>query len=293
MPCTYASGMRRLTTYGAVWGITWCVAVAVVLIGSDSAGASFVALLHRAAETTLAKRSALVQFDISLSAPGQGSYPLIETTGREKFSTPAKAAFTVTIHASAGKGTQQVQEVQDGTTLYVKAKGTWYRTTTQEVQGTLGVSDSISDPNPTAILAFVYQEGATVKNLGRTTLDGSAMTEYRATISLANASPGSGKEVTLTPQAINEFEQLSGSTSATVDVWIDSAGAVRQEHLTVPLSAAALDKMMGISDAPQGIDENVTVTFSDFGIPVRATPPASSKPLPTTNGGSSSVGGSI
>jgi hypothetical protein len=84
-------------------------------------------------------------------------------------------------------------------------------------------------------------------------------------------------------------EQLFGSRTLPADIWIDQQGRVRQMKIVVPLSVAALAKL-GLSGAPSGVKESVTIGLSDFGVAVTVAPPPASevKPLPTTSGGSAS-----
>ena len=256
-----------------VVGLTASLAVAV----SNST-----TLLRKAAEATFASHSAYMQFDLSLSAPGQGSYQVLEVRGDQQFSKPQRGDFTVTIASNTGKSAKHLKELLYGTIFYVQVLGKWYSVTAQQALANVGDTGSLSNSgNPAQALAFLYQEGAKIKKLGRVSLDGTSMTKYRSIVNLDRpAEPGAPQGIAMTPAALKNFKKLTGRTSLTTVVWIDGAGVVRQEVVTFPLAPAALAKM-GVQGAPSGVKETMTIDFSKFGTPVTVSPPTTSQPLPT------------
>ena len=282
---SYASGVLRWELCRAICRIGW-LSVVGILVAAVSAGASSDnTLLRNATEATFAAHSAEVEFAMSLSAPGQGSYTALELRGQEQFSAPTKAVFEVSVPTASGKTSRHFQELLDGTTLYMNPLGRWYSETSQQALATEGLSGSLANSsNPTDVLGFLDQQGATVKKLGRALLDGSETTEYRSIVNLNKAAAaGTPNGIAMTPQYLHRFKRLTGKSSLTAEVWIDGAGVVRQERVTYPLSRSGL-AAFGLKGAPSGIKVTMTVAFSNFGTPVVVTPPATSQPLPTTSG---------
>ena len=270
--------MRR-----AVLGVAGVAAFVVVLTASTAAAVSnSTTLLRKAAEATFASHSAYMQFDLSLSAPGQGSYQVLEVSGVQQFTKPQKGDFTVTVASNTGHSSKHLKELLYGTMFYVQVLGKWYSVTAQQALANVGDTGSLSNSgNPAQALAFLYQEGAKIKKLGRVSLDGTSMTKYRSIVSLDRpAAPGAPQGIAMTPAALKNFEKLTGRTTLTTVVWIDGAGVVRQQVVTFPLAASALAKM-GVEGAPSGVKETMTADFSKFGTPVIVSPPATSQPLPT------------
>jgi hypothetical protein len=269
----------------AVRRIGW-LAVVGILIGVVPAGASSNGtLLRKAAEATFAGHSAQLKYVISLSAPGHGSYTVMELTGQEQFSAPTKAAFTVSVPTSSGNGSKRFQALLVGTIFYFDLQGTWYSETSQQALASEGLSGSLSDgSNPANILGVLYQEGARVKRLGRVRLGGTETIEYRSVVNLDKAAvAGAPYGIAMTPQALQKFKQLTGKSSVTADVWVDGAGVLRQLQVTLPLQRSALAGS-GMQGAPSGVKETMSVAFSKFGTPVSVSPPATAKPLQTTSG---------
>lgn len=279
--------MRWTAIRRAARGTGLAAVTAVTLLGAagPAGGSNANAILKKAVESTLAAHSARVAYVLALSAPGQGSRAVMALQGVEQFSTPVEAAFTVSVPTVAGEPPRRLKELLDGTTFYVEVLGTWYSVPLQQALANVGLTGSASGTsNPADALALLYQEGDEVERVGRSAVDGTATTQYRATVDLDRRSVGAPHGIEETPAGLKALEKLSGRTSVAVDVWIDGSGVIRQERIAVPLSRDGLAEM-GVKGAPRGIEETTTVDWSDFGSAVHVTPPASARPLPATTGG--------
>jgi hypothetical protein len=275
------------------WAPCTAFALAALLVGTLAGQAGAVhrpsPIIQKAVRASLGAHSADMTFDIALSAPGQGTYRLSHVRGDETFSGSPEANFTVTIPNAPGSGSMIVREVITGGTLYVNVNGQWYSTSLRHALGGAGITGSLSRSDPAQTLELLQQAGSKVTRIGSATVGGVPSTEYRAVIDLDRATaaePAKG-QAALTPALLHRYEQLFGLSRVPTDVWIDQQGRIREMKIVVPLSVAALAKL-GLSGAPSGITESVTIGLSDFGVPVTATPPPTSEvqPLPLTGPGS-------
>jgi hypothetical protein len=124
-----------------------------------------------------------------------------------------------------------------------------------------------SDPT----LALSYLEGASdsVRDMGTQTVGGVATTHYHAIVSIdrliarmtARAPAGQRAAVR---SSYERLRTMIGSSTYPMDVWLDSAGRVRQLRYAMRMPS------LGASMA-------ITMGLSDFGVPVRVTPPPASR----------------
>lgn len=84
-----------------------------------------------------------------------------------------------------------------------------------------GLSQGLSDGDPTQILGLLKQLGAQVTEVGPGQVDGVATTEYQGVVDLSGGTTGS---TIISPQIAQGF----GLTSIPVDVWVDGQGRARQ-----------------------------------------------------------------
>lgn len=232
----------------------------------------------------MAESSADIELAISIGVPGT-SVTVIRATGSETFASPYEATLTESVLASGGSR-ETVRDLMSGNTYYFEVNGAWYYASAGALQGELGVSGSLQGENPAEALGLLYQEGAKVTDLGRHKLDGAAMTKYRATVNLNKGFKTLPRGLKVSTQYIDRFKELTGSSKLPVNVWVDSAGVVRQESFSLPPSRSGL-KSMGLSGAPKGMSLLMTLKLSNFGVAVTVKPPATAKPLPVASGSSS------
>jgi len=118
----------------------------------------------------------------------------------------------------------------------------------------LGTLLSGSQIQPGDLLSMLQAEGAKIRNLGSTTVDGTATTHYRVTIDTAKALEAQGLTSPLLAGAAAELPKVP------VDAWIGKDGLVRR----IQLSAAAAQGRLGM-----------TVDLSDYGTNVSISAPPS------------------
>lgn len=258
-------------------------ALMVALAWAPSSGASSPPqrALHKAVERALAEHSAHVDLTMTISGTGT-SLTLLRESGTQTFTSPDKARYTIqTLAGTTGKSTK-LPVLVVGTKMYLQLDGTWYDVTASSVEAAQGITGSFESGNPAEAIGLLTQEGAAVTRLGRDKLDGTTMTKYKAVIDFDKKfKPPSG--VHFSQRSLENFKKLTGTAKFPVDVWVDSAGIVRQERFTIPLSKSGLASM-GLKGAPSGIELTMTVGLSDFGVAVTVKPPAGAKPLPTGSG---------
>lgn len=115
---------------------------------------------------------------------------------------------------------------------------------------------------PTDILSMLQSEGATIRNLGPATVDGTATTHYRVTIDTAKALQAKGLT---SPLLAGAAATLPASIPA--NVWIGKDGLVRRVQLAL---AAAQGRMA------------MTMNLSDYGTDVPVAAPTSSEVFDAT-----------
>ncbi|HEY3752183.1 MAG TPA: hypothetical protein VGL80_23615 [Pseudonocardiaceae bacterium] len=116
------------------------------------------------------------------------------------------------------------------------------------------MTDSPSDPS--TVLGFLRGVDGTVGKVGPDTVDGSQTTHYDVTLNLDKAAEG---QSTTAQQAIHTLERELGSHTLPAQVWIDDAGRLR--------------KISTQENIGGRITFGFTAILSDFGVPVKISPP--------------------
>jgi hypothetical protein len=216
--------------------------------------------LQTALTTTSHSDSARIVMEEAVNAGGKkvavhgSGVTSLKTAGPD-----ARGDFTVT---AAG---QKVRMLMVGTTLYEKlppAAATskitggkpWIKIDTTKIPR--GAGDGTNEaPDASAQLAYLGHAQRVTK-VGTETVDGAATTHYR---------------VAVPPQTFATSGMTAGK-SVPVDVWIDAQHRVRQEKLSVVLTADGSSASTSGS-APKTLGMTMTLHLSDFGTPVRVTAP--------------------
>ena len=176
----------------------------------------------------------------SSSSAGPAGTPLnIDITGHGVFSFAQKAGdMTVDIPAIGTSPGGSIEVRRIGQDVYVKAaqlpavdggKPWVHVLLSQFEQGQSQSSNpfgSLSDGDPTKILALLQQLGAQVTQVGTSRIDGVATTEYQGVLDLAGGTTSS----TIVSQ---QLAQALGLSSVPVDVWIDGQGRARQVSMSL------------------------------------------------------------
>jgi hypothetical protein len=183
---------------------------------------------------------------------------------------PSRARLSMS--ASAGGQTATLDEVMDGTTIYLHVPKnaraglpsgkSWIKIDLDRFSGGALRGAMSQQQDPTATLKLMRQT-TDVRVVGRERLNGVGTTHYRGTIDyarLARSGPASVRK--LAAQAL----RLSARPRVPLDVWIDGAKRVRRERIVVATKAIG-------QSPPQ--TQTMTIDFVRFGVDASAiAPPA-------------------
>jgi hypothetical protein len=188
-------------------------------------------------------------YDLTVNSPSGGSIQVLQVGAIEYIQVPPAQQSTVPGHLPwESIDLNQVDEAKLGRSASQLA--------------------SIDSDNPGQVLSNLTGVSNSVTDVGSATLEGVPTTEYRAQVSLAkdaarataNAGPKAGAVVTQEAQAL-------GTNTIPVEVWIDAQGLPRRVSERIPVPAAST----GATDGSGSV--TVTMSFSDYGVPVTLTPP--------------------
>ena len=149
---------------------------------------------------------------------------------------------------------------------------TWMEITTSGMSKILGVKDvgslfsSQGDPSEMiGLLAASSPSG--ISNAGSATIDGTATTEYKATVDLSSIVQHEGASY---GQLLAQFRKFFTTGEFPISVWIDGSGLPRQVAYSVP-------ERVTIQGTPLSINVGITLDLSNYGEPVAINPPATSQ----------------
>lgn len=142
---------------------------------------------------------------------------------------------------------------------------------------------------------------------GSSVLSGVPVTEYTATIDLSNVQASAGSTSSSQNFLSTVKTMLGGASSVTVNVWVDSAGRVRQLQMNVPKGAAAAPTktppQVPVNGKPASLGNPtvaLTIRYFGYGQPLHFSLPPSSQVMnitqlagkvPVPSGALPSVGG--
>ena len=143
--------------------------------------------------------------------------------------------------------------------------------------------------SPADLLSLVSSAATGVKNVGTATIGGTRTTHYQLTVDLAKAVSSARPAA---QGRLRGLASLLGTGTVPADVWVDGKGLVRrvQVKLAVP---PAKPGQAPASPGGSGFSATETVTYSDFGVPVRVTAPPAAQVVDISSLGSaiSSIAG--
>jgi hypothetical protein len=148
---------------------------------------------------------------------------------------------------------------------------TWMEITTSGLSKVLGVKDvnslfsSQGDPSQLLGLLAASSPGG-VTDLGTTSIDGTATTEYKASIDLSSIAQHEGATYS---QLLAEYQKFLVGNTLPVTAWVDSSGLPRQIALEVP-------EHLTYQGTALSVDVAMTIGLSSYGEPVVVTPPSAS-----------------
>jgi hypothetical protein len=287
--------LGRFSTIGraTLWTGLAGVAAAAALTGCGSSGSNSSAAnqVSRAAFVSTSTSGYRMRFGMLLSssslpqpiqAIGVGSFNVKAHTGAVRFDMNLGSSPQIT--QVLGSNTLRLDEVIDGTTIYVKLPTAltsrlptfsgkpWFKVDiakSASAAGVPGVGSLVNNPassDPSQLLQYLRAAG-TVTKVGSDVVNGNQTTHYRATIDLdkvASTVPASSRASA--QAAITGLEKLTKLHQIPVGVWIDSQNLVRRMRMSFGESLPS----------GQTITAAITVDITGYGPqPAPVIPPAS------------------
>jgi hypothetical protein len=172
--------------------------------------------------------------------------------------------------------TLDMSERMIGTTMYIHSplfagatRKPWLKLDLQKLGKSAGIdmnaAMSTGGSDPTQMLAYLNAASDSIDRIGSEDVRGTETTHYHVVVDLlkmANAVPAA-KQAALRRTLRREVE-LIGTHTMPIDVWIDSHGLVRREHI---------DFSMQPPGASTTVEMQMTIDYFDFGAPVHVVPP--------------------
>lgn len=172
--------------------------------------------------------------------------------------------------------TLDMSERMIGTTMYIRSPlfagaihKPWLKLDLQKLGKSAGIdmnaAMSTGGSDPTQMLAYLNAASDSIDRIGSEDVRGTQTTHYHVVVDLlkmANAVPAA-KQRALRRTLRREVE-LIGTHTMPIDVWIDSQGLVRREHI---------DFSMEPPGASTTVEMQMTIEYFDFGAPVHVVPP--------------------
>ena len=135
---------------------------------------------------------------------------------------------------------------------------------------------------PADLLSLISAAATSRKNLGTATIGGVRTTHYHLSVDLARAISRAR------PAAQGRLRGLSallGTRAVPADVWVDGKGLVRRIQVKLA-GPPARPGQPAASAGGSGFAVTETVTYSDFGVPVRVTAPPAGQVVDISSAGS-------
>jgi hypothetical protein len=200
------------------------------------------------------------KFALTVNVNTAGHDVSLSGSGAINNGPPLSGTSTVTV------GGVSVSERIVGSDVYVQTPSMgekWGRISLSGLPGFADTSSSsqYTSTDPAAMLAYLRASG-TVIDEGPETLGGVATTHYHAVVDLARyaASLSAAQQA-----GLQSYEQLTGSSTFPIDVWIDGSNLVREIDLDLSLDVQSVQ-----------VSVTYSMSFSDFGPQAAVSaPPAS------------------
>jgi hypothetical protein len=276
--------MRRISIPAIA--ATAAIALGAVACGSGGSAVSTepVHTVETAYTATLNAKTAKVAFTESTkSSSTSGSSESTTVTGSGLMNL-SNHSFELTVNAPSG-GTVKVLEsageeyiqVPPADRSQVPGNKAWESVDLNQVdEAAVGKSfsqlSSVNSDDPTQALSNLSEVSDNVTKDGASTVDGTATTEYGATVDLTKAAAEvKSKDGAKAALALTQEARNLGTTTLPVNVWVEANGLVKQVSEEIPIPAASTGATDGSGKAA------LTMTFSDFGTPAPLTPPPSTQ----------------
>lgn len=278
---------------GVSKGLATLLAAAVIVVGGIAALSSFLGggsvgpldPVAQAADTTAGAGAAEIQMTGQITAEGQ-TVPLNGSGVIDNKNSRAHMSFSTQI---PGAGAMTVEEILNGTTIYMKFPAAfaaqmpggkqWMKLDLQAFGKKLGLDfqklmhSSPGQTNPADMLRWLKGAGDS-HVVGHETVAGEDTTHYAATINLQQALDRIGD-----PKAVAGLKQLysqMGVTTMPVDVWVDGSSLVRREEIRMHGNDVSMD---------------FTIDYVKFGVQSDVTPPPDDQVFDATSLASKALAG--
>ena len=195
------------------------------------------------------------QLPTALTATGTGSIDARDRTGSVVF--VMNAGNDPDLKKALGGSTLRLEELVDGTTVYVKLPPAiasklpggrpWTKVDLAKESGIPGFSSLANNPvstDPSQFLSYLRATSGHVSTRGSEVVNGVQTTHYHATISLdrvPDTLPSASRKGA--KQAVSSIEQLTGLKQLPVDSWIDAKNLIRRMRLSFAESLAPSVKL--------------------------------------------------
>ncbi|HUE06881.1 MAG TPA: DUF2510 domain-containing protein [Acidimicrobiales bacterium] len=247
------------------------VSTAVVLGGSGNASAEE-AVATAASQTTAQSADMSMSINVSL----MGLHENVTANGAFDFAHKL-GTMTMTIPVNGTNYTEQ--EIMDGSTVYVNVGGLsnglapskpWISVPTSQLNSS---SSALNTLDPTSLLQQLQSSGGTVTSLGPTTYQGTAVTEYAATLPSSAMMGQIGK----LPSSLQQSASGLNLPDMHMNIYVTPDNLLKA--LTVP--------SYSVSISGQTMSIGMTMVLSNYGTSVNVTPPPADQvqPLSQLGGG--------
>jgi hypothetical protein len=257
-------------TLAALAGALAIAGVAIALLGPNH-GNTGLDPVAQAADTTAAAGTAAFDMNASFSFGGQ----TIPMSGSGAFDIPGHRMRMDLSMSVPPLGSMQMTELLDGTTIYMRVPSQiaqhmpggkqWMKLDLESFGKSRGVDLNqlmqANQSNPADMLQSLKAVGNS-HAVGKENIGGVPTTHYAATIDLSKAAGRIPDKQTVA--SLKQMFSQAGLNSVPMDVWIDRAGRVRRESMTMSSSQFSMQ---------------MKLDFTRFGVPVETTPPPSDQVL--------------
>jgi len=245
---------------------------AAVHIDRSSGRATPVALINAAPSKTADGGTAHFTTSVAITISGLNEGSLMTTGDADFTNKDSQMTLSSDGLSSTVRLVSRVEYFQSSV-IPLPNGAQWVKILPQDLGVTATKPSVAGGGDPTQGLQFLGSTIGTPTILGHQNVAGASTTHYSVVFDLASLfARVSQAGSTISPSFAQQYEALSSKVDLAHipgNVWLDSAGRVRQFNYTLAFQAA------GVS-----FSEVATTTFSDFGLPVHVTVPPASETVP-------------
>jgi hypothetical protein len=260
-PAPIARPSRRVTPRLAALAVAAVLVGGAVAVALSSGGGGGAQGGPVALAASVTNREPGFKFEMTVSVTASAQSTSFQASGAFSTGPPLSGSLDATV------GSTTVSERIVGSDVYVQTAlsgGKWLHST---LPGALGAASSsggsteLTSADPGQTLQYLRAAGP-LTDLGPATIAGVATTHYHVDIDLSRyASLLPASQQAAAAQSLQTYQQLTGSSTLPMDVWIDSSNLVRQVQFNFALTG--------------GTSAAFTMNYTDYGPqPAVSAPPA-------------------